>query len=462
MKTKITLLIAMLFLGFNSVSAQGQGQEEDMNTLSIFSEYAKAKNYDAAYGPWMELRQRNPKFNRAIYTYGERILKDKIKKSAGGEKINFINDLVKLYQERMTYFASKTPKGEFMAKACQVKYDNRKDLNLDAIGLYSGFDTAYQADQKTFTNPKSLYTYFSLMVDLYDAGKKPAQELFNKYDDISEKIESEVKNYTQKLNKYVSHGDEEVQLSSKEAKRKKSYESYLRAYGQIVGSIDSKLGERANCENLVPLYTRDFEEFKNDGIWLQRAMNRMYAKGCTDDALFVRIVQQKNTLEPNASTAYYLGILKEKDGSWTEALGYFNQAVDLEPDSFDKAKRLSSIAGKFRKKGSYGQARSYYTKALAQNPSLGSAHLAIAQMYAKSANNCGADNFSKRAVYWLAIQSARKAGRVDASLKKDVANTVANYKAKVPTKSEIFSSGRSGEVIKIGCWIGRSVTVPSL
>ena len=26
----------------------------------------------------------------------------------------------------------------------------------------------------TFTNPKSLYTYFSLMVDLYDAKKKPA------------------------------------------------------------------------------------------------------------------------------------------------------------------------------------------------------------------------------------------------------------------------------------------------
>ena len=86
MKTKITLLIAMLFLGFNSASAQGQGQEEDMNTLSIFSEYAKAKNYDAAYGPWMELRQRNPKFNRAIYTYGERILKDKIKKSSAQEK----------------------------------------------------------------------------------------------------------------------------------------------------------------------------------------------------------------------------------------------------------------------------------------------------------------------------------------------------------------------------------------
>jgi tetratricopeptide (TPR) repeat protein len=461
MKTKITLLVAILFLSFNVISAQS-GQEEDMNSLSIFVEYAKAKNYDAAYGPWMELRKRNPKFNNAINIYGERILKDKIKKSAGPEKVAFINDLIKLYSERQTNFASKTKKGEFMAKTCQLKYDNKKLLNIGKEELYNCFDAAYQADQKTFTNPKSLYTYFSLMVDLYDSGKKTAQQLFNKYDDISEKIEFEIKNYTQKLNKYVAQGDEEVQLSPKDAKKVKSYNSYLKAYKLIVGSVDSKLGERANCENLIPLYNRDFEEFKNDGIWLQRAMNRMYAKECTDDPLFVKIVQQKNMLEPNASTAYYLGILKEKEGKWKEAVGYFNQAVDLETDSFDKAKRLSSLAGKYRKKGSYGQARSYYRKALAQNPSLGSAHLAIAQMYAKSAKNCGEGNFNQRAVYWLAIQEARKAGRVDSSLKKAVANTIANYKAKVPTRGEIFSAGRAGEVIKIGCWIGRSVTVPSL
>ena len=461
MKTKITLFVAMLFLGFNGAFAQG-GQEEDMNTLSIFSEYAKAKNYDAAYGPWMELRQRNPKFNRAIYTYGERILKDKIKKSSAQEKVGFINDLIKLYDERGMHYASKTPKGEFMAKACQLKYDHRKTLNIDKEELYACFDDAYKADQKTFTNPKSLYTYFSLMVDLYDAKKMPAQALFNKYDDVSEKIELEIKNYTKKLNKFVGEGDEEMTLSSKDARKVKSYKSYLSAYAQIIGSVDSKLGERANCENLIPLYTRDFEEFKNDGVWLQRAMNRMYIKECTDDPLFAQILQQKNKLEPNASTAYYLGVLKNKEGNWTEALGYFNQAVELEPDSFDKAKRLSSIATKFRKKGSYGQARSYYTKAIGHNPSLGSAYLAIAQMYAKSANNCGTDNFSKRAVYWLAAQQARKAGRVDPSLKKASSNSVANYLAKVPTKSEIFSSGRSGEVIKIGCWIGRSVTVPKL
>jgi len=47
-------------------------------------------------------------------------------------------------------------------------------------------------------------------------------------------------------------------------------------------------------------------------------------------------------------------------------------------------------------------------------------------------------------------------------MKKNAAKSIANYKAKAPQKSEIFSSGRAGQVINIGCWIQRNVTVPSL
>jgi len=459
MKTKITILIAFLFLTSTPTIAQN---EQDLETLSIFSELVKSKNYSAAYTPWMELRNRNPKFNKAIFIYGERILNYKIDNSEGDEKISFINDMLKLWEERKAIFPTATPTGTYMAKACQLEYNYRKILNKSTESLYAAFDEAYTTDSKTFTNPKSLYTYFSLMVDLYDSEAKTAQQLFSKYDDISEKIEFEVKNYTKKRNSYLDEEGQVKQLGSKEARKLKSYDSYLSAYDKIAGSIDTKLGARANCENLIPLYTKDFEEFKNDGLWLQRAMNRMYAKECNDDPLFVKIVEQKNAIEPNADTAFYLGILKDKAGKSSEALSYYNQAVDLESDNFEKSKILYKIATNFKKKGRYGQARTYFMKALRSNPSLGRAHLAIAAMYAKSANNCGTDNFSKRAVYWLAAKEAAKAGRIDPTMKKNAAKSIANYKAKAPTKSEIFSSGRAGQVIKVDCWIQRSVTVPSL
>jgi tetratricopeptide (TPR) repeat protein len=459
MKTKITYLITLLFFSITVVSAQN---EKDLETLSIFSELVKAKNYTAAYTPWMEIRSRNPKFNKAIFIYGERILDYKIDNSEGEEKISFIKDLLKLWEERKAVFPNVTPTGTYLAKACQLEYEYSALLNKTNTALYLAFENAYTTDNKTFTNPKSLYTYFSLMVDLYDDSQKTAQELFSKYDDISEKIEYEVKNYTNKRNAFLDEEGAVKELNKNDARKLKLYDSYLRAYDKIAGSIDTKLGARANCENLIPLYERDFEAFKNDGIWLQRAMNRMYAKGCNDDPLFVQIVEQKNALEPNADTAFYLGILKDKAGKSSEALSFYNQAVELESDKFEKSKILYKIATNFKKKGRYGQARSYYMKVLRANPSMGRAHLAIAAMYAKSANNCGTDNFSKRAVYWLAAKEAAKAGRIDPTMKKSASKSIANYEAKAPTKSEIFSSGRAGQVIKIECWIQRSVTVPSL
>lgn len=459
MKTKITSLF-LLFIGLSLGFAQQD--EECITKLSIFHEYVKAKNYDAAYEPWMAVRNKCPKFNNAIYVDGEKILEHKIDEATEADKVALINDLLKLWEQRAENFPNKTPKGEYAAQACQLKYDNRKMLNQTGEELYACFDAAYNLDKDTFTNPKSLYTYFSLMVDLYDAGKKPAKDLFNKYDDIVEKVEDEVKNYSLKLNELITKEDAGSVLTKKEGKYKKYYESYLKAYDQISGSIDQKLGNRANCENLIPLYQKDFEENKNNAVWLQRAAGKMSEKECTDDPLFFKLVNAYHELSPSANSAYYLGLLKDKENKSNEAIKFYEQAISLETDDFKKSKLYYRIASKMKAKKAYSKARSYYRQSLKLNPSNGRPYIAIAAMYAASANSCGDTNFNKRAVYWLAAIEANKAARVDPTMKKAAAQSATNYKAKAPQKSEIFSSGRAGETIQIGCWIGASVTVPKI
>lgn len=460
MKTKITFLALMLFIGFNVVNAQQD--QECMTNLSIFSEYAKAKNYNAAYEPWMKVRNKCPQLNRAIYTYGEDILEYKIENSNGDEKVGYINDLMLLWKQREEHFASKTPKGEFAAKSCQLMYDNKEILKKSTEELYDCFDAAFKADRETFENPKSLYTYFSLMVDLFDEGKKTDAELFNKYDDVKEKVEEEIGDYSEDLNKLIEKEDSGQTLTSKEERYKKYYESYLNAYDQIASSIDKKLGDRANCENLIPLYTKDFEANKTNAVWLQRAAGKMSEKECTDDPLFFKLVNAYHNLSPSANSAYYLGILKDKEGKSSEALKFYEQSISLETDNFKKAKLNEKIGDKLKGKGNYGGARNYYNKALQLNPSNGRPHLKIADMYNRSANNCGDNNFSKRAVFWLAADEAEKAGRVDPTLKKSASQSAASYRAKAPSKSDIFSDDMGGKTISIGCWIQRSVTVPKI
>ncbi|RNC84132.1 MAG: hypothetical protein ED556_11775 [Winogradskyella sp.] len=467
MKTKITLLLFTLFVGFSVVNAQQD--EECLNNLSIFSSYAKNKNYDAAYEPWMLVRKKCPGFNRALYAKstksggGQDVLLHKIKTTSGDEKVGHIKDLLTLYEEYNEHFSSKEPKGKMYSDVAKLSYKYRKELGLSDANLYNLFDKGYTQDLKNFKDPQALLTYFKLKVKAYESsakGTSDTQALFDKYDDVNDKIETEVGKASKELNKLIQKEETGGALTSKEKSYKRFYEQTLNAFDKISGSLDAEVSIHATCENLIPLYQKNFDANKNDAQWLQRAMNKMGQKECTDDPMFEKLVAQKNTIEPDASTAYYLGILNEKKGDISKAEEYYAQAESLETDPLKKWKFVYGRAEKNRKKGAYGKARQLYRQALKLNPSNGAPHLRIAAMYNKSANNCGDSVFNKRAVYWLAAAEARKAGRVDSRLKKAAAQTAASYEAKAPDKSMIFTAGNSGQSIRIGCWIGASVTVP--
>lgn len=460
MKTRITLILAALMVSVNFSFAQQD--EECMTNLQIFSEFAKKKNYDEAYKPWMAVRSKCPKFNRAIYQYGERILDDKINKTNGAEKVAFIKDLLLLWDQALEYFPNDYKKGKVFGDQAQLMYDYRNELKLDNETLYKAFDKAYTEDKDNFDNPKGLYTYFSVMVDLFDEKKRVAQEMFDKYDDLNDKIETEVIKFSGLLNPLVEKEEAGTALSGKEPSYKKSYESYLKAYDQISSGMDKKLGDRANCEVLIPLYERDFEKFKNDAVWLKRSVNRMYAKECTDDPLYIKLVKAYDAAAPSSDTKVFVADLLMKDGNESEAFRYLEQAYSLETDPIKKANRANKIGITLKNKGRYAQARSYFENSLKLNPSNGRPHLSIAAMYAASANNCGDSNFTKRAVFWLAAKEAEKAGRLDPTLRGLSAQSAEAYIARAPSTSEIFQEGKSGQNIDIGCWINRSIKVPTV
>jgi len=302
-----------------------------------------------------------------------------------------------------------------------------------------------------------LYTYFTLKVNIYEKGSKSTkdtQDLFDKYDDITDKIESEVGTASEGLNKIIQKEESGGTLTKKEGQYKRFYTQTLNAYDKISGSLDTKISELATCKVLIPLYQKDFDNNKNDTKWLQRAMNKMGQKDCTDDPMFEKLVAQKNAVQPDATTAYYLGVLNEKKGKMSEANKYYTQAESLETDPIKKWKFVYARADKNRKAGRLGKARQLYREALKLNPSNKNPYLRIAGMYASSANKCGSDAFNKRAVYWAAAKEAAKAGSSGSA-------AVRRYKALAPDKTMIFSkSMKSGDPIKIGCWIGLTVRVP--
>ena len=121
------LIIYVLTLNY----VNGQSNEECLNNLSIFAESAKIKNYDVAYDTWLLVLNNCPKLNLAIYTYGERILKHKIKNSQGDEKESFKKDLIALYDKWIINFPTRKGQsrlGSILSTKAQALIDYKMQM----------------------------------------------------------------------------------------------------------------------------------------------------------------------------------------------------------------------------------------------------------------------------------------------------------------------------------------------
>ena len=450
----LTMVAVIMSTGLSMAQAQNP---ECMTNLSIYAEHAKVKNYDAAYEPWKMVYESCPDINKANFSYGERILNHKIENSTGADKDGYIQELLALYDNSIKYFPKNYSEAGVGIDKALLLYDNKMASDEQ---IFKMLDEAFKSDKENFTNPKALYLYFSSLVDLHGTGKKDLQDVFDTYDDVTEKIEDENKKLTDVITKLLPK-DSLGTITSKEKRMLRVASTNSESYGKVAASIDSKLGALADCDNLIPLYEKSYDEKKGDIAWVKRAVGRMFSKECTDDPMFRKLFEAQLALDPSADAYMYGGVLKQKSGDNKGAISDFNKAVELETDSYKKSNILYKIATIVRK-SSKSQARNYALKAIDANPANGRAYLLIANLYASSANDCGSTPFEKRAIYWKAEDMARKAGRVDPSLGSHASQTAASYKERAPSKEMIFNSGMAGKTVTFSCWVGGSIKVPSL
>ena len=164
---KIIFLVFLVSLS----NLTSQSSVDCNSNLSIFAEYYKVKNYEAAYEPWIAVRTECPKINPAIYFQGSRMLDEFIKKSEGETKIAYQKDLLKLYDEWLINFPAYNGRsivGQIMSNKAQKMID----YNLASKSeIFTLFEDAYQTDPLSFDDPKPLYSYFKTYFELYKDGQ---------------------------------------------------------------------------------------------------------------------------------------------------------------------------------------------------------------------------------------------------------------------------------------------------
>lgn len=421
--------------------------------LSLSNEYVKTSNFTEAEPIWRELRKSCPGFHQAIYTNGEKILNHLAENASdAATKEKHVRDLMVLIEEYQKHFPDKVS-----------GVDSRKAMYLFENGVgtkdevYNLLEKAVKTDLENTTNGKALYTYFEMFVDKFEGGNSSyqLQDVFNLYDVISDKIDIETNKLSEELDELLKI-EETQELNSRQERSKNRCVVNIESYEIIRTSMDSKIEKLATCDRLVPFLEKSYEENKTNEEWLNRAATRLYKKGCSDSPLFEKISDQLYNINPTPQAAYNKGVNQLKKGNKTKALEFFNQAADLYKDVNKKADVYFTIATQVYGNGNKAQAKAYCDKTLQVKPSYDKAYLYIAQLYANSVNEAADDAFSKRAVYWLAAQTARKAGTSAGNA------AAATYDKLAPSRQDIFSAGKSGQQICFKGWIGKCVTVPTL
>ncbi len=458
---KKLLFILLVAFGWNAMLAQEEGTTVDSTAkcrqwLSIEHEFVKAKNFKDALPYWEKLYKTCPSLNKAIYIDGVKIYTDLYKKEKDAAKKKEIGQkIVSLYDERLQYFPDPSGKTAQYKAVAMINYKVGSTEDL-----YTTLDTIFTKHPENFTHPKAYWGYFNAIVEKYKKGEIPLEEVFNKYDDLTDLLNETVERLTKEYE--ALSAKDENQLTSKEAKKKRILSINLPAMNKVYKSMDATLGELGDCKTLVPFYSKNFNAHKDDTKWLKRAASRLAAKECTNDPIFTKIVEALHKIEPSATSAKFLAIKYKKAKNYSKAIQYYKNAISLENKPYEKAKLYYSLASIYAKTGNKSKARENALNALKYKPSMGAAYLLIANLYANSANECGNSRFEKLAIYWKAEELAKKAAQVDPTIRKSALKAAKAYHDRAPSKQEVFLQNMAGKTIKFDkCWVGGSVRVPS-
>lgn len=435
---KITYLLTGLFLFVAVSGVKAQANQECLVKYNLMSGDVKNKKYTGDAKQNLDYLLTNcPKLSVNIYKYGAKLAE--ATKDHGLVK--------KLYEARIANFPQK---GAAKAHSDYATYVLKNKLASEDEA-FSYLEKAYKISPKDM-GVKNIFRYFKTVTEK-NKDTNP-QKVFDTYDDVMESVGEKLDDYNKKI-AALQIKDSLKTISAKEKRNLRAYTINSTSLGQVEGGLDATISEIATCERLIPIYSRDFEANKANGVWLKRAVSRMYNKGCATDPLFEKLANAYAETTQSADAYNFLAGVLAKNGDKGGAAQMRKKAFDLETDPLKKAKYKLREA----QSASGSRARALAREALRYNPNMGKAYLFIASLYARSANSCGSDEFEKRMVYVAALSKAQRAKRVDPGC--GAGRYINNYKGNVPSKKLVFQKGlASGSSYRVGCWIGETVRVP--
>lgn len=434
MKKVLIFSIALMALSCMAVKAQEQ-TDECMLYLSYYQSYYKQGTKEArmeALRSWRKAYEIcRPGVRQNLYIHGGALYRMLIaNNSKNTEYVAALTDtLLNIDRLRIEHYGS-NPK---FTKSC---YDNYSaDITNYILGTdpEKGYNLLSEIikERGAEASPLTYVAQMNAAISLYKEGKIGAEDVIECYN-------------------VAETSFAEIEKADTTADTKDMHNSLQSLF------VNSKV---ASCENLIAIFEPRFEGVKDDYTQVSKIAKLLgSADDCTNNDLFLKAVTAMHTLQPNASSAYYLSRLYAARGDYSKAVQLLDEASAAEEDKSELARNYYEQAVYYLNSGSYAKAAISATKAVSNDESYaGRGYIILAQSWMSM--TCGGNEVESRAKFWVAADYFIKARTVDSSVSEAAGKGLAQCASYYPAAADAFMYDlQNGQTYEVVCGGMRATT----
>jgi tetratricopeptide (TPR) repeat protein len=414
-----------IILALIGVIITANAQSDCEKDYQIYRNNYKQKNYEEALVSWRKVFNECPSYNQNTFANGPKLYHERIKKDKENQLI-YLDTLMMIYDARIEYFERREyvlgKKGVDLLKYDPTRFTEVYEMlkvSVDALG--------------NSTDPTVIVSYFKALDDVQRSSEEVTkQDVLDAYVAVSDIISYNMTNN----------------------------EKHAKYYETAQTNVENIFAPYASCDDLIKVFKERLEIGTANISLLKRITTLLDKKDCTANEVFYTAAIQLHELDPTAKSAYDMGNMSIAKKNYSDAVSYYNQAIQLQEDVDYKASYYLKLAYTYQMRGSYSDARSAANSAASLKPEWGEPYLILGDIYVASASSCGSSNLERGSVYWVAVDMFSKAKSIDNVLTNKANKRISTYSKYFPSKEDCFFNDiESGSSYKVGCWIGRSTRV---
>ena len=351
--------------------------------LTMFQQTNANKDYQDMYENYKWIKTYAPFAQNGIYTQGPFMFYNLINAEQDPVKRRrYFDEMMELFQLRLknldvlnSFAKTKSTMGDVLS--VKAEYYNWTapvvlGQNFDLRGSYKNFkeaiDMVNEQGGREITG-SFLQTFFLVSDAIYKAMPNTTREQYlQDYLDSKEACEKMLQ-----LAKEAQAEGDTVRAKQLVA----TYDAPLAAIEQLFAASGA-----ADSAQLISIYTKKFDGYKNDINKLNSSLTLMQQNDCDNSDIYYQYAEAAYALEPSFTSAIGLAQKAQKDGLLDKMLEYYNTALELASSDAKRGAICLNICNGLTKSKQYTGALTYAEKAIKYNPDFtGKAYLKMANIY---------------------------------------------------------------------------------